>query len=402
MSQVAAKLAVGFTKQGCLVDVIAGAPFDPRLGFDPSLLPYVRRNTASIYYLQPSRLKWTTVHLLNRFFGEVDPMHLLERNMLEAIEERLSNNYAAVLTLSPFHSVNPVMVRVKKQRPDIQWIAQFSDPWSRNPLERSKRREAWNICQEAETIRVADHLVFTSAPALDLMLADSAASLRDKTSVIDHCWDEDLYPLRPPPKSERVIIRHIGTLFGRRSPERLFQAALLLLQQRPELAGRFVFHFVGSVPSAMVKTQAALALPPGTILRDPPVSYLRSLALMASADALVLIEPDVKLNYFVPSKLIDYVGANRPILALTPPGGSRGVIERLQLKFCAPGRIPEIAAALGKLVDQTSSASLFKPNPEARYKMRNDVLAQTYIELIERFARQAGRAFPGAEALAPS
>lgn len=384
MSQVAAKLAAGFTKQGCRVDVIAGAPFDPRLGFDPSLLPYVRRSTASIRYVQPSSWEQITAQVRNRVYGEVDPMHLLEQNMLEAIEARLDNNYAAVLTLSPFHTVNPVMVRLKKRRPDIRWIAQFSDPWSRNPLESSKRREAWNLRQEAETIRVADHLVFTSTPARDLMLANSAASVRAKTTVIDHCWDPDLYPLKSPRPNERVIIRHIGTLFGRRTPEQLFQAALLLLQQRPELAGKFAFHLVGSVPTAMVETKAALALPPGTILCDPPVSYLRSLNFMATADALVLLEPDVKFNYFVPSKLIDYVGADRPILALTPPGASRQVIERLQLHFCAPGDIPEIAATLGRITDQISPASLFKASADARQEVRNDAVAQSYLEVIER------------------
>ena len=95
------------------------------------------------------------------------------------------------------------------------------------------------------------------------------------------------------------------------------------------------------------------------------------------------IEPDVSLNYFVPSKLVDYVGADRPILALTPPGASRQVIERLQIEFCAPGNIPEIAVALGKIVDRTLSASSFKANPEARARVRNDVVAKSYLELIE-------------------
>ena len=310
-------------------------------------------------------------------------MHLLEEDMLQEIEELLGNNYTAVLTLSPFHSVNPVMVRLKKRFPTLFWIAHFSDPWSRNPLEISKKREAWNLQQEAEMIRVADHLVFTSKPARDLMLADSAASVYAKTSIVNHSWDPDLYPWKRAHSNERIIIRHIGTLFGRRTPEPLFEAALMLLRQRPELAGTFAFHLVGSVPRTMVETKAALALPPGTILRDRPVSYLRSLYLMATADALVLLEPNVTFNYFVPSKLIDYVGADRPILALTPAGASRQVIERLQLDYCAPGDIPEIAVALGKIVGQTSSASSFKASPEARMKARNDVVAQSYLQLID-------------------
>ena len=84
----------------------------------------------------------------------------------------------------------------------------------------------------------------------------------------------------------------------------------------------------------------------------------------------------------MPSKLIDYVGADRPILALTPPGASREVIERLQLNFCSPGNIPEIAAALGKLLDQAFSAGSFKASLETRASVRNDAVSQTYLELV--------------------
>jgi hypothetical protein len=302
--------------------------------------------------------------------------------MSRTIENLLDNNYAAIVTLSPFHSINPVMIRLKKRYPGLRWIAHFSDPWSRNPLEASKKRDALDRRHEAETVSMADHLVFTSNPARDLMLADLPASIRTKTSIVDHSWDPDLYPLKRPCSNDRFIIRHIGTLFERRTPEPLFEAAQLLLQQRPELVGTFAFDLVGKVFGEL-DTRAARALPPGTVLRKEPVSYLQSLYLMSTADALVVIEPDVTFNYFVPSKLIDYVGADCPILALTPPGASRQVIERLQLRFCAPGNIPEIAVALGKILDRTWSASSFKANPDARMRVRNDVVAQSYLELIE-------------------
>ena len=348
MSQVAAKLAAGLSKQGCQVDVITAGPFDVRFGFDPSLLPYVHRNTASIRYVFPSA--WASIKARARSYFDEEPasMHMsfLHKKMSRAIEGLLNNNYAAVLTLSPFHSINPVMAALKKRYPNVRWIAHFSDPWSSNPLESVKKYEARDRRHEVETIRMADHLVFTSDPARDLMLTDLPVFVRTKTSVIDHSWDPDLYPLRRPRSNGRFIIRHIGTLFGKRTPEYLFEAALLLLQQRPELAGTFAFDLVGKVLGEM-ETKAAQALPPGMILRSEPVSYLQSLYLMAMADALVLIEPDVTFNYFVPSKLIDYVGANRPILALTPPGASRQVIERLQLDFCAreiSGKSPQLSA----------------------------------------------------------
>ena len=130
MSQVAAKLAAGLAKQGCRVDVVAAGPFDARFGFDASLLPYVRRNTASIRYVFPSAWEQVRARARNYVDQETASMHMqfLEGTMSRTIESLLGNNYAAVLTLSPFHSINPVMVGLKKRYPDSSLDCPFQRP----------------------------------------------------------------------------------------------------------------------------------------------------------------------------------------------------------------------------------------------------------------------------------
>jgi hypothetical protein len=59
------------------------------------------------------------------------------------------------------------------------------------------------------------------------------------------------------------------------------------------------------------------------------VDYKTSLALMESADLLLVIDAPFDQSVFLPSKLVDYIGAQRPIFAITPPGTSAKLVSDL-------------------------------------------------------------------------
>src|ERR1700674_2473892 len=183
MAPVATKLAVGLAKLGCHVHVVCGPPLEPRL--DASLLPYARQNAASIRQISFNGWKRILSRLQERVGVHKDEMHFLRGHMTDIVQKLLVNNYTAVLTLSPFHSINLIMTSLKKRHPNIRWIAQFSDPWAGNPLETSSvRREAWSRDHEVRTVRAADRLVFTSAPARDLMLSGLDDHYYAKTVIV--------------------------------------------------------------------------------------------------------------------------------------------------------------------------------------------------------------------------
>jgi glycosyltransferase involved in cell wall biosynthesis len=72
-----------------------------------------------------------------------------------------------------------------------------------------------------------------------------------------------------------------------------------------------------------------VAVPDGlpVTLRDP-VDYTESLALMRASDALLVVDAPAERSVFLPSKLVDYLGAGRPIVALTPPGAAADLVDR--------------------------------------------------------------------------
>jgi len=79
------------------------------------------------------------------------------------------------------------------------------------------------------------------------------------------------------------------------------------------------------------------------------VNYAESLSMMTSAAGLMVIDAPVPKNtesVFLPSKLIEYVGADRPIIGLTPRGTAAYLIDRLGGWVADPGAADEVAKVL--------------------------------------------------------
>lgn len=386
MTPAVVKPMAGLRSHGYAVDVFTAEPFSWLLSTDDSLLSYAEKNFDSIHRVAPPlrlldgiRHRWE--FLSNEF---PDLMHCLNENVLKALMEMDLNQYRAIITWSPFHSVNPVMVRLKKHHSEIPWIAQFSDPWARNPLEKSRLRKLWNCWQEPETIRKADFIVHTSAKSRELMLNGSKRERWERSAVIPHCFDASLYPDRPRAKNDRLVLRYVGVLFDRRTPEPFFHALTGLIEKRPDLSERLVFEIVGDVQPLMLESKAARSLPESMVQATGQVDYFRSLELMYDADLLVLIEADIRLNLFMSSKISDYIGSGTPILGIVPEGATKDALANLGWWHANPKDIDGIVENLESAIDIIEAgAAQERLDQDHRQSYSHESVAGRYVEIIE-------------------
>jgi hypothetical protein len=87
-------------------------------------------------------------------------------------------------------------------------------------------------------------------------------------------------------------------------------------------------------------------LPPQCVKFLPKVSYLQSLALAKSADLLLNIDAPATTSVFLPSKLIDYIGAGQPIFGITPAGTAAKLILSVGGWVADPAQPEQIASQL--------------------------------------------------------
>jgi hypothetical protein len=117
------------------------------------------------------------------------------------------------------------------------------------------------------------------------------------------------------------------------------------------------------------------------------VGYLDGLRLSASADALLVIDaPSSTPSIFLPSKLVESIGANRPVWGITPPGTSAEVIS----DWCPGATVLAAAgdvAAVTRLVEaglRELRAGSVTVSPEVRERYAAPVVAAALRGALQR------------------
>jgi len=300
---------------------------------------------------------------------------------LEAAIRLLEENcYTALLTFAQPWVDHLVGLELKRIT-GLPWVAHFSDPWVDNfyycGVDRSLIQE-WSVLEE-EVARRADVLIFTNDSAADLVMGKYYRGWRGKTAVIPHAHDSDPGEFEQivPPKKSPLRLVYTGGLYGHRSPEG-FYGALALLNQKKTLAGQLEVLVAGPVDPHFKQMPVDMGL--GEVVRfEDMVPYRRSLELLGSANVLLLIDAAMDSSPFLPSKLVDYLTFQRPILGITPQDGvSADLLQRLGCPTAPPDSPEQIAAVLENLlanwqIEDLSKAVVFR-----------DVLAEYSLESIGR------------------
>ncbi len=223
-----------------------------------------------------------------------------------------------------------------KAKLDVPWVAHFSDPWLDNVFHR--RNVLANLVNrrlERSVVAAADRLIFTSAETLELVMRKYPPQWRGKATVLPHSYDPALYPA-PSPDPRGPVLRYLGNFYGHRSPVPLFRALAAILAEEPKLLDGVRVELIGQMPRRMREHAALRALPDGLVRLVGTVPYSQSLKLMVEADLLLLIDGPDELSVFLPSKLIEYLGAGVPVFGIAPPGTSARLLARAGAEVADP------------------------------------------------------------------
>jgi hypothetical protein len=228
------------------------------------------------------------------------------------------------------------------------WAAHFSDPWVENPFGRfDSLTKSFNAALERKVVEAASMLIFTSQETLELSMEKYTPEHHSKARVLPHSFSPGWNAATASRRLEsKITVRHLGELYGRRSPKPLLEALRLIYSSEPESLDDVRFELIGSTEEPVLRDSGFQHLPEGLVVVQPAVSYQESLSLMAASDGLLVIDAPMQRSVFLPSKLIDYVGAARPILGITPPGTSANLIKQLGGWLSEPSDIEGVAHAL--------------------------------------------------------
>ncbi len=217
---------------------------------------------------------------------------------------------------------------------------------------------------ERKMLKASDAVVIISAdfrPILDRWGID-----RDRTTVVEN-W-AGLSEIEPGPHrnvwshehglDDATVILYAGTLGLKHNPDLLLQLAARAAQERAANI-RVVVISEGLGADWLAERKRALGLDALLLLPFQPYDVLSS--VLASADVLVaILEPEAGV-FSVPSKVLTYHCAGRPILGAIPAENlAARIIEREGSGLVTdPGNVPAfVAAAMQLLNDEALRADM--------------------------------------------
>jgi len=247
-----------------------------------------------------------------------------------------------------------------KEKTGLPWIAHFSDPWVDNPYHTYNRlTKAVNFTLENSVMQNADAIVFVSDETMQLVMCKYPPEIRNKSYVIPHCYDPELFRTLVKQRNDRFTLTYTGSFYGARSPVNLLRALKNILTSHHDINNEMNVKIVGNLHKSYVKMVHEFGIDKIVSIIGR-VSYFKSLEYILNADVLLLIDaPSKDISVFLPLKLIDYIGSKNPILGITPiKGASASLIRKVNGIVVDPDDINGIERAILLLYSKFKSKNL--------------------------------------------
>lgn len=260
--------------------------------------------------------------------------------------------FDAILSSAPPYSAH-LVARTLSRESGLPLVTDFRDAWVENPRHvyptpLHRRMNAW---LERRVLQASRQVLTINDPIRDGLLRRMPAGVADtRVQLLYQGYDPqdfDGVPLPVPEGDGRMRLVYSGVFYDVQTPDYFLRALAELFERRPEARAEIEAVFVGLVPDASKRLAASLGLD-GTIRCAGYVPHDEAVAYLLGADVLwMTVGERAGAEGISTSKLFEYMGARRPILALVPEGAVRQALAPYgAARVVAPADVPAIRAAL--------------------------------------------------------
>ncbi len=223
-----------------------------------------------------------------------------------------------VVSTGPPHSMHLIALGLKKQNPDLKWVADFRDPWSEldllNDFHLTKKSKLKYRKLEKEVLQNADVTLTVSETWVESFKILGSNNVK----LITNGFDVDDFEVRER-ENDKFIIGHFGLLNHLRNPKNLWKTLHDLCDENPDFNMKLEIRLSGNIDTEVLqnitqyfhlknKVKVLGYLSHKEVLREYNESSVLLLLLFNSESGIG--------NY--PGKIFEYFAAKRPILGFGP------------------------------------------------------------------------------------
>jgi len=337
------------------------------------------------------------------FIGRVWKRLALELNSSNPRNRWVDDAFAAALQLikgyaphvlvtssMPFDS-HLVGLQLKKCT-NIPWVASFSDPWPPRiclppyDTHRIPVFEQWQMLLLRRVLNSCDAVHMPNRQALELMESASRISIKSKAWAIPHIGSKITYH---DDESQMGWLTHIGAFTRERVSPSLLDAVKITARKIPnQFKGLLLVGFVCPELRSLIKK---MKLEPYVRISGS-VSQDKAMSIAANSSALLVIEANMPMSPFLPSKFADYAQVGRPIIALTPQNSPiRDYLNTYGGGCAVSHNVDEISRAFESVFSDSMNAA-----PSARISnnctlgdiFSGDTVAERYLDMFRTLQKE--------------
>tara|TARA_R110001592_G_scaffold126336_1_gene337489 strand:- start:123357 stop:124715 length:1359 start_codon:yes stop_codon:yes gene_type:complete len=237
----------------------------------------------------------------------------------------------------------------------IPFVADFRDPWTRNPKPAESDRLAKKAQKLEREIVSRANRVIANTEELRMAFVEDYPEFATKFVSITNGFNDILLQQD---ETEKAAVKkqaatelcHFGSVYELRKPLQLLQSVDQLLTEGALVPGDLKIRFIGNwlVESPDCNRLVEELEAKGLVTREPPLSHENYLTEMRQADNLLILQQDFPLQ--IPGKIYEYISSGRPLVVVGGEGATANLIQRHSLGAAFPNRVDDLKVHLIELV----------------------------------------------------
>ena len=229
------------------------------------------------------------------------------------------NHFDALVTTGPPHSVHLIGLNLKKEFPNLKWIADFRDPWTEisyyQHLKLTKFADQKHRNLEQKVFENADITLATSYADAENFKKKGANAVCI-TNGFDVENQESRTENREP--STQFTLSYLGVLEQLRNPEVLWRVLNDLMKENEDFRKNFILKFVGRIDDRILDEITNSELN-DSVKNLGYLSHSEANLEMQNSDLLLITNfSEDKSKGIIPGKIFEYLATKKQIISFGP------------------------------------------------------------------------------------